>query len=412
MRRPNRRPVLYLITAVALVAAVLACLPGCAPSAAKEDTPPPPEVIVSKPVSQEVTDYFEFPGRMEAFHKVEVRAQVTGYIVKVNFQDGQVVKKGDVLFRIDPRPYQAAWDRAKAELARWEALKAKAQADLARAERLRPTGAVSQEEYELDVSQLKVAEASIAAANAAIEEARTNLDHTTITAEISGRVSQARLKEGNLVQPAMTDISVLTTIVTTSPIYACFNIDERALLKYKELGPDRELHPRRLKEMKLPVEVGLANEQGFPHVGVLDFIDNELNPKTGSIRAKGLLPNDNEELTAGLFVRVRIPFGKPHQALLVSDRAIGTDQREKFLLVVDKDQKVKRCLVTVGRVQSGLRVIESGIGPDDLVIVKGLQRARPGIEVAPRLEQAVAGSPSPAQVGKSDEAPSGGAVKN
>jgi RND family efflux transporter MFP subunit len=396
----------------ALLAAILAFSPGCGRNAPEAEKPPAPEVFVSKPVSREVTKYFDFPGQTAAVSEVEIRARVTGYIMEVNFQDGQMVEEGDVLFQIDARPYQAALDRAKAELARLEAMSVKAAADLARADRLRPSGAISQEEYDLDVAQSKGAEASIASAKAAVTDAELNLEFTTLTSPIEGRTSRARVKEGNLVQPGMGDSMVLTTVVTTDPIYVYFNIDERALLAYKELGSRQELHPSRLKELKVPVEIGLANEQGFPHVGVLDFIDNKLDSKTGTIRARAVLANSKEELTAGLFVRVRIPYGKPRRALLVSERAIGTDQREKFLLTVNKDKEVKRCQVTVGPLQNGLRVIESGIGPDDWIIVKGLQRARLGAEVSPIVEQAAAESPSPGQVGRSDKAPSDGAAKN
>jgi RND family efflux transporter MFP subunit len=348
--------------------------------------PPPPEVTISKPVSREVTDYFEFPGQTEAVGEVEVRARVTGYLVKVNFVDGQNVKKGDMLYEIDPRPYQAALDRAKGDLVRLLAMADKAKADLARSERLRPSGAVSQDEYEQHVANLAVHKASIQSAEAAVRDAQLNLEFTKISSPIDGRVSRTRITEGNLVQPAPGDATLLTTVVTTNPIYVYFNVDEHVLLQYQELifKTGQELHPKILKNLRLPVEIGMANEDGFPHAGIIDFADNKIDRNTGTLRTRGVFDNAKEYLTPGLFVRVRTPFGAPHRALLVNERAIGTDQRQKYLLTVDKHDVVEYRRVKVGRLLDGLRVIESGLKPDDLVIVNGLQRARPGSTVQPK----------------------------
>ena len=280
---------------------------------------------------------------------MEIRARVTGYIVKVNFEDGQNVKKGELLFEIDPRPYQAVLDRAQGELARLEAVLEKAKADLARSERLRPSGAVSQDEYEQHVAQLKIAKASIASAKAAVRggvEPGVHQDHFAHRRPRQPHADQ----EGNLVSRAANDSAVLTTVVTTNPIYVYFNVDEHALLQYQELAfqTGQALHPSRLKDLKFPVEIGLANEEGFPHAGILDFADNKIDRSTGTIRVRGVFENANEYLTPGLFVRVRIPFGKPHQALLVSERAIGTDQRQKYLLTVNKENVVEYRQVKVG----------------------------------------------------------------
>jgi RND family efflux transporter MFP subunit len=343
-------------------------------------------VTISKPVSREVTDYFEFPGQTEAVGEVDIRARVTGYLVKVNFVDGQNVKKGDLLYEIDPRPYQASLDRAKGDLARLLALADKAKADLARSERLRPSGAVSQDEYEQHVANLAVHRASIQSAEADIRDAQLNLEFTKITSPVDGRVSRTRITEGNLVQSGLGDATVLTMVVTTNPIYVYFNVDEHALLQYEEMAlrTDRGLHPRILQGRRFPVQMGLANETGFPHTGVLDFADNKIDRNTGTLRARGVFQNAKEYLTPGLFVRVRIPFGVPHQALLVSERAIGTDQRQKYLLTVNKDDMVEYRRVKVGRLLDGMRVIESGLKPDELVIVNGLLRARPGSKVQPK----------------------------
>ena len=368
---------------------------GCtqdAPPAAKAA----PEVTVAKPVVDEVTDYFEFPGCTEAVSEVEIRARVTGYIVKVDFEDGQEVKACQELFDIDPRPYQAALDRARGDLARLEAAREKAEADLARSERLLPSGAVSEDEYEQHVAMLKQAKAGIESARAAVTQAALDLEFTKIISPIDGRVSKARIKEGNLVQSGGNNSAVLTTVVTTDPIYVDFNVDELALLRYQELArkAGQDLRPSRLKDLKLPIEIGLANEEGFPHVGVIDFTDNKIDRATGTLHVRGVFENTGEYLTPGLFVRVRIPFGTPHQALLVSERAIGRDQRQKYLLVVNKDNVVEYRRVQVGPLRKGMRVIESGIEADDRVVVKGLQRARPGTTVQPHTEEAGVAAPA------------------
>jgi RND family efflux transporter MFP subunit len=342
-------------------------------------------VTVSEPASRTVTDYFEFPGQTEAVGEVEIRARVTGYLMKVNFVDGQNVKKGDLLYEIDPRPYQASLDRAKGDLSRLLALTDKAKADLARSERLRPSGAVSQEEYEQHVADLAVDKASVQSAQAAIRDAELNLEFTKITSPIDGRVSRTRITEGNLVQSGSPDSTLLTTVVSTNPIYVYFNMDEHVLLKYQEMSlkTGKDLHPKILKDLRVPVEIGLPDEKGFPHAGILDFNDNKIDRNTGTLRARGVFENPKEYLTPGLFVRVRIPFGSPHQVLLVNDRAIGTDQRQKYLLTVNKQDVVEYRRVTVGRLLDDMRVIETGLNPDDRVVVNGLQRARPGSTVQP-----------------------------
>jgi RND family efflux transporter MFP subunit len=375
--------------AAATLAAGVLVLAGCSASAPATDAPSPPQVTVSKPVVREVTDYFEFPGRTEAISEVQIRARVTGYITKVNFEDGQEVKKGQLLFEIDPRPYQAILDRAKGELARLEAVREKALVDLARSERLRPSGAVSQDEYEQHVAQLKIAKATIASAKAAVTEAELNMEFTKVVSPIDGRASSARIREGNLVQSGGNDATMLTTVVTISPIYVCFYVDEHALLNYRELALQtrRALNPGWLRDVKSPVEIGLANEEGFPHAGVLDFADNKIDHGTGTLRVRGIFENANQYLTPGLFVRVRIPFGKPHRALLVSERAICRDQRQRYVWTVNKEKKAEYRQVKVGPLRDGLRVIESGIGPNDLVIVNGLQRVGPGKPVEPHFAE-------------------------
>ena len=361
----------------------------------------PEVVIVSKPVTRVVTDYFEFPGQTSAVGDVEIRARVTGYLIKVNFEDGQNVKKGDLLYEIDPRPYEAALDKAKGELVRLYALLEKAKADVARSERLRPSGAISQDDYEQRKATMKVHEASIQTAKAAVRDAQLNLEYTKIAAPIDGRVSRTRITEGNLVQPGTNDAAILTTVVTRNPIYVYFSVDEQALLKYQELAFKRgqELHPKRLKDLKIPVEIGMADEKGFPHAGIIDFADNKVDRTTGTLRVRGIFKNDNEYLTPGLYVHVRIPFGDPHESLLAPERAIQRDQAEKYLLVVKKkdvkkkdngaeaEEIVEYRKVKTGALRDGLRVIEAGIGRDDWIVVEGLQFAMPGKPVKPERRE-------------------------
>jgi RND family efflux transporter MFP subunit len=349
---------------------------------------PPPEVTVAKPVSRQVTDYFEFPGQTSAVEEVEVRARVAGYLVKIAFRDGQEVKKDDLLFEIDPRPYKAELDRAAAELERLKALLKKAKTNLTRGQRLRPSGAISQDEFEQHESNLEVHQASIQAEEAAIREAKLNLEFTRVLSPIDGQVSRRRITEGNLVQAGPVDATALTTVVALDKIYVCFNIEEPTLLQFRDLDwrVGQNGRPRHIKDIKVPIEVGIPNEEGFPHRGEIDFLDNKVDRGTGTICARGIFDNANRKLTPGLFVRVRVPFGKQHPVLLVPERAIARDQKLKFLWVVDKDNVARRRDIQVGSLQKDMRVVASGLQPDDLVIVNGLQRVRKsGDAVAPHF---------------------------
>ena len=358
--------------------------------------PQPPEVTVAKPEQRLIVDHVEFPGQTDAVGEVEVRARVTGYIVKTYFEDGQQVKQGDVLFEIDPRPYELALKRATGQLATLQAMLERAKADVSRAERLRPSGAASEDECEHAVADMKVHQASIQTAEAAVGEAKLNLEFTRVVSPIDGRVSRRRVTEGNLVQNGSAEATVLTTVVTVDPIYVYFNIEEPTLLRYERLGwrvGDQTLLSR-IKELKIPVEIGMADEEGFPHAGQLDFVDNQIDADTGTIRARACFHNA-QYLTPGMFVRVRLPIGPPHQALLVNERAIGTDQRQKFVLTVDKNHVVQYRQVKLGSLYDGLREVESGLSSDEWVIVQGLQRVRPGLTVNPQhaAEQRLAPEP-------------------
>jgi membrane fusion protein, multidrug efflux system len=374
-------------------------LGGCAKNKAAGKSDPPP-VTVSKPIVKEITDYYEFPGQTAAVGEVEVRARVTGYLKKVCFEDGQEVKKDDLLYEIDPEPYKADMDKALGESARLLAVLEKAKLDMARADRLRPSGAISEGEFEDRVAQYNITNAFIQTAEAAVRQAKLNLAFTKILSPIDGRVSQTRVTEGNLVQVGSNDSNVLTTVVTTNPIYVKFNIEEPVLLKYAQTswGAERAVNLGRIKDLKIPVEIGLENEEGYPHAGILDFVDNKLDRTSGTIPARGVLDNPNQSFSPGQYVRVRIPFGKPHKAVMITERAIGKDQKLKYLLVVKKENIVEKRQVKVGALVDGLRVIESGLDPNDDVIVIGLQRAREGFPVSPHKpeKENVAGqSPAP-----------------
>jgi len=380
-----------------LFIAVVLAVAGCENDKPAAGLPAAPEVsvTVARPEVREITDYFEFPGQTEAVSEVEVRAQVSGYLVKIPFRDGQDVKAGDLLFEIDPEPYQAALDKAQGDLDRLRALLAKAQKDVERSERLLPTGAISEEEHEQHLADLDVHKASIRSAQAAVRDAELKLKFTRVLAPIDGQVSRRRVTEGNLVQAGSGNSPVLTTVVSINPVYVCFHIEEPVLLKFKQLDwrLGKEGRPTQLRDLKIPVEIGLPNENGFPHRGVLDFLDNQVDRNTGTILARGVFDNASRDLTPGLFVRVRVPFGKPRKALLVPERAIASDQRQKYVLTVGEDNVVRRRDVALGSLNEGLRVIESGIGAEDLIVVNGLQRARPGGAVRPHFAE---GAASPA----------------
>ncbi len=378
---------IFRCLAAGVLAVIFMAAAGCKTKQPALVELPPPEVTVSKPIVKEVIDYFpQFHGRTEATEEVEVRAQVSGYITKIFFKDGQEVKKGDPLVEIDPRPYQAALDKAKAEVVRCEALLVKSKADLARSDKLLPSGAISREEYDQQIASRDMAEAQLEAAKAAVRDCELNLEFTNITAPIPGRASRARITVGNLIQGGMGSSSVLTTIVSTNPIYVYFDIDERTLLICQQVAHEEGKNSRadHIKDLKIPVEIGLANEQGFPHQGIMDFIENKVDSGTGTIRVRAVFDNSSRYLTPGLFVRVRVPASEPKQALLVAESAIGSDRDKKFLLVADKDDVAQYHQVRLGSPQDDLRVIEAGIKADEWIIVNGIQRVRPGMKVTPR----------------------------
>jgi RND family efflux transporter MFP subunit len=354
---------------------------GCGPSQAQPtQAQQAPEVLVSLPVSREVTDYVDFPGRTEAVNSIEVRARVTGYLDKVHFQEGADVKQGDLLFEIDPRTYQAELARADATLAQTQAHLARMEADAQRAAELLPGRRISREEFDRMIGDRKEASAAVGVAKANRDLAQLNLDFTKVCAPLSGRISRRYIDPGNLVKA---DETALTTIVSLDPIYAYFDADERTTLQLQRLIRQGKI--RWSPGTELPVFLGLADEDGFPKQGTINFADNRVDPDTGTWRLRGLFQNADHSLSPGLFVRMRAPIGKSYRATLVSEEALGTDQGQKFVFVVDDKNKVEYRRIKVGRLHDGLRVITEGVSPKERVVVSGLQRVRPGIEVMPKL---------------------------
>jgi len=357
---------------------------GCTRAPSEAPTAAPPPVTVSYPVEREVTDYADFTSRTAAVDSVELRARVSGYLDKVNFKEGSLVKKGDVLFEIDPRTYLAELAMAKGTLAAAEARVERLDADFARSQRLINSRTINREEYDKVAGERGEAAASRAALNAAVERARLNLDFTKVTAPVSGRVSRYYVTVGNLVSAGdMTPGTLLTTIVSVDPMYAYFDVDEHTVLRVKQLI--REGKVGTPDDVEIPVWLGLANEDGHPHRGTINFTDNQVNSRTGTLRVRGVFTNKDEALSPGYFARVRVPISPPHKALLVTDRALDTDQGQKVAYVVDKDNKVVSRPVRLGATHDGLREITNGLKATDRVIVNGLQQVRPGLTVEPTL---------------------------
>jgi RND family efflux transporter MFP subunit len=367
---------------LSLLAVVAATLSACARNEAATNAAaamPPPQVTVAQVLSKPVTEFDEFTGRFEAIDRVEVRPRVSGYISSVNFTEGSEVKKGDVLFVIDQRPYAADLKHAQAQLAQTKSALALAKSEKARAVNLLSQHAISQEEYDTRASGDEQAQANVQLAEANLETAELNMTYTKVTAPISGRISRANVTLGNLVTNGQT---LLTTLVSIDPIYVRFDGDEQAYLRYVKEAKDRAAAGS--KEAASPVLVGLANEQGFPHSGVMVFLDNEVDPATGTIRTRAKLDNHDRAFTPGLFARVRLLGEKKYDALLINDSAVGTDQTVKYVLVVGADNKVEYRPVKLGPVIDGLRVVREGLKEHDTIVVNGLQRARPGSPITPQ----------------------------
>ena len=363
----------------------------------RQHPPPPPpksqEVEVTLPVTREVIDYEDFTGRTESLKSVLVRARVTGYLDKFYFKEGAKVRAGDVMFEIDPRPYKAALDAAEAQVAAAAAQVRVGEANvrLARVtlKRARAAGSaapaleIDQDQAQQHVTEanLNLARANLGKARADLETARLNLEWTKVRAPIGGRTGRNYIDPGNLVKA---DDTILTSIGSEDDMYANFDMDERTVLRLLRLMRQGKIQDIDEGE-KIPVLLGLADEEGFPHKGKVRIVDNKIDPSAGTLRAWGFFENPDKILTAGLFVRIRVPVGEPHTALLIPEAALGTDQGQKFLYVVNDKHEVEYRPVKVGRLHDGLRVVAEGLRKGERVVLNGLQRVRPGAKVEPRM---------------------------
>jgi len=355
--------------------------------------PPPPAVTVAKPITKELVEWKEFTGQFEAVDFVDVRARVSGYLESINFTDGQIVNKGDLLFVIEPKPYELALETAQAQLAQASAQLDLAKAQLQRTSELRKKDYATVETYDERVAQVNTATASRDSAVAALDQAQLNLDYTRVTAPIAGRASRHELSIGNLVIGGTTGTpTLLTTIVSLDPIHFFFNVSEADGMTYKRLVAKGEIPSARDEKKKVEVQAQLMDETGWPLKGVIDFVDNTYDQSTGTIRVRAAFPNPDYFITPGQFGRIRVPMSQLHSVLLVPDASVVTDQSTKMLFAVAPDGTVVPKPVDLGPVVDGnLRIIRSGIGKDDEVIVSGLLRARPGQKVTPErgtVEQA------------------------
>jgi RND family efflux transporter MFP subunit len=374
---PSRTAALALVgLAVVAPFSLTACSPDAAQAAAAP-APMAPQVSVATVLQRQITDFQEFTGRIEAVERVELRPRVSGYIESVAFREGAEVRKGEVLFVIDQRPYDAALKRARAELARAESAGNQARTEKERAVKLLALRALSQEEFDARTAGSEKAAADVQAAQAAVDAAELDLEFTKVRAPISGVVGKAEITTGNFVASGQT---LLTRLVSIDPVYVRFDGDEATYLRQAQ-------HARTQRGKAGAVQsvwIGLANEQGYPHEGALVFTDNELDAQTGTIRARARLSNRDRLFTPGLFARVKLGEGASHAAILIEDSAVGTDQTRRFVYVVKADNSLEFREVKLGSLHEGLRVVEGGLTAGERIVVNGLMRVRPGITVTPQ----------------------------
>jgi multidrug efflux system membrane fusion protein len=363
-------PVLLGLTVLAVF--LLASGVGHSRSKPQMSSAPPPEVTVAEVIHRPLREWQEFTGRLQAVNTVEIRPRVSGYVDRVAFTDGARVKKGQLLFQIDPRPFQAEVERLIAERSRSVSDLELAKANRARAERLIAAHAISREEYERQVAAEASAQGAVGSIDASLREARLNREFTEVRAPIDGHVSRAVITAGNLV----TSASLLTTVVSDDPVYVYFDADEQSYLRFAKAKRGQA------GAGDADVYIGLVDEQGYPHPGQLDFIDNQVDAATGTIRARAALANPDGRYTPGLFARVRLIGGENHEAVLIEDRAVGTDLSKKYVLTLNKENRIEYRLVELGPEINGLRVVTQGLSANDLIVVNGLQHVRPGQVVA------------------------------
>jgi RND family efflux transporter MFP subunit len=381
------------LAAISLALALAAC--GQNQQQAAPAAPPPPAVTIAKPTQRTVIDHDEYVGRFVAVDSVEVRARVSGYLEKVHFRDGQMVKEGDPLFTIDKRPFQNAVDQARANLAQARANLSFAEADLNRAQQLVRDRTITEQIFDQRTQSFRAATASVAANEAQVRQAELELQFTELRAPVAGRIGDRRVSPGNLVTGGAlaTGTTLLATIVSIDPIRFEFTFDEASYLRYERFSASGSEMSDRTGGLK--VELKLIDEKEFTHRGTMDFVDNVIDRSTGTIRGRAVFQNPKAVLTPGMFGRVRVPGSPPYQALLVPDAAIGTEQIRKFVLVVGEDNVAEAKYVTLGEVENNLRVIKDGLQADDRVIVNGLMRARAGQKVTPQEQGATPAAAGP-----------------
>lgn len=370
----NRLASFRILPVLFLAAAVTA---GCTRVQTADGPPPAPQVTAAPAIAREVTEWDEFTGRLEPVQSVGVRPRVSGLISKVTFEEGSLVRQGQLLFQLDDRPFLTQVERLRAELAQATSARDRAASEMRRADRLAADNAMSLEERERRAGAATEANAHVDAVAAALRAAELELEFTRVVSPIDGRVSRALVTRGNLVSGGQGEATLLTTVVSVDPIYASFAADEQTFLRYG----DRVRQHGKGGSRDLPIQMALADEQAFPHAGTLQFLDNQLDPLTGTITGRAIFRNADRRLTPGLFVRLRLPGTASYPGVLVEDRAVGTDLDRRFVLVVGKDQTVESRTVTLGPIVDGLRVVQKGLRAGELVVVNGLQRVRPGAKV-------------------------------
>ena len=358
-----------------LAALTLVVLSACGRTPEATVAPAAAKVNVAKVIEQPVNEWDEVTARLESPETVQVRPRVSGQIDSVAFTDGELVKKGDLLFQIDPRPFEAEVHRLEAQLQQSKAAAQRSTNEAQRGERLRTNNAISAELADSRTTTAQESKAAVAAIQAQLDLARLNLSFTRVTAPITGRVSRAEITAGNIVTA---DQTILTSLVSTDKVYAYFDADERVFLKYNQLARDGK------RGATTPVYMGLSNEAENPHLGQMNFVDNQVNPRTGTIRGRAVFDNSKGEYTPGLYARLKLVGSGTYSAMLIKDEAVGTDLGKKFVLVVDKDNKAIYRSVDLGPKLEGLRIVRSGLSKDDRIVVTGLQRVRPGSPVDPQ----------------------------
>lgn len=402
-----KHPVSLFALVATLPLIVASCQPG-QDAQGQAAAPPPPPVTIANPIKQKITDWDEFTGRIDASESVRLFSQVTGYLQSIHFVDGSEVKKGQLLFQIDPRPFQAVLDQAKAQLEQARVRTELAKNEFERAAKLVEAKAISAEEFDNRSKNLREAEAGLKAAEANVSKAEIDVEYCSIKAPIDGRISRRLVDIGSLVVGGPMGATELTSIVALDPIYAYIDADELSVLRYQRMNREGNGHSN--EENRVPCELALADSEGFPYKGVIDFVDNRLDPNTGTIQVRALFSNPKpergqRELQPGYFARVRVPAGKEYEALLIDDKAIVSDQNMKLVMTIGEGNIVTPKPVVLGPVVNGMRVVRQGLTEQDKVIVNGLSKAFPGTPVTPTFANAEAAPDAQAQAPKEAPAP-------